>query len=163
MEGIDMLPVKKILCPTDFSEPSFEGLKAADELASHFSAELFLVHVIASVPVASASSFPGGAGAPTGFDIAAYQKELEEAAKKKLQEVVKNKTSKELKVRPMLTEGAAANEIVRFADEKKVDLIVIATHGETGWRHLIFGSVAEKVVREAKCPVLTVRAPEEES
>jgi len=62
-------------------------------------------------------------------------------------------------VRQIVVLGGAADEIIRISGEEKVDLIVIATHGQTGWRHMVFGSVAEKVVRLAPCPVLTVRAP----
>ncbi|HUV14514.1 MAG TPA: universal stress protein, partial [Acidobacteriota bacterium] len=64
-----------------------------------------------------------------------------------------------VKSRTMVSYGDPAKEIVRIAEEESVDLIVIATHGLTGWQHLVFGSVAEKVVRTAKCPVLTVRCP----
>jgi nucleotide-binding universal stress UspA family protein len=58
-----------------------------------------------------------------------------------------------------VTTGEAAPEILRMAQKEQVDLIVIATHGLTGWRRLVFGSVAEKVVRQASCPVLTIVAP----
>jgi universal stress protein A len=66
---------------------------------------------------------------------------------------------KEIVARPFIGHGDAGYEIVRIARDERADLIVIATHGLTGWRHLIFGSVAERVVRSAACPVLTVRAP----
>jgi len=71
--------------------------------------------------------------------------------------------SRELHVRQIVVLGEAADEIVRMSEEQRVDLIVIATHGQTGWRHMVFGSVAEKVVRLAPCPVLTIRAPHKES
>jgi universal stress protein A len=154
-----MIRYKRILCPTDFSAPSYKALKTANELALHFSAELILVHVVAPLPVASAASFPDSPGAARGFDIAAYQDELERAARKKLKEVANRRVPKKLKVRVVLEEGNAADEIARIAKRRKADLIVIATHGETGFRHLIFGSVAERVVRHAPCSVLTVLAP----
>lgn len=153
-----MLPVKKILCPTDFSEPSYEGLKAANELAEHFSAELCLAHVVAPVPVPMAQS----PTVPEAFNVASYRTELEASAQRSLQEVVEQKIPKELRVRQIIGHGEAANEIVRIAEEETADMIVIATHGLTGWRHLIFGSVAEKVVRLAGCPVLTIRVSEKE-
>jgi nucleotide-binding universal stress UspA family protein len=76
-----MLPLKKILWPTDFSDPSLEALKSAQELALHFSAELYAVHVIAPIPVVA---IPPG---PTGFNVGLYQGELERAAKKSLREI----------------------------------------------------------------------------
>lgn len=150
-----MLPLKKILWPTDFSEPSMEALKSAQELALHFSAELYVVHVVAPIPV---TATPPG---PTGFNVGLYQGELEKAAKKSVQEIRDKNIAKEIKVHPLIVHGNAAEEVVKAAKENRVDLIVIATHGLTGWRHFVFGSVAEKVVRTASCPVLTIHAPEE--
>jgi nucleotide-binding universal stress UspA family protein len=152
-----MLPFKKILYPTDFSEASYEALKAANELALHFSTELYLVHVVSPNPIAEASTdFSGTA------DLSVLE-EMETSAKNLLQGIVKQKVPKELHTHQIVVLGGAADEIIRIGEEEKVDLIVIATHGQTGWRHLVFGSVAERVVRLAPCPVLTIRAPHEES
>jgi universal stress protein A len=147
-----MLPVKKILCPTDFSEPSYEALKVANELALNFSAELLLIHVINPIPIVST---PTG---PMSFNVSSYQKELEDSAKKSLQDIINQMVAKELKVIPIVAYGIAADEIVSIAEEQNVDMIVIATHGRTGFRHLISGSVTEKVVRISNHPVLTIRA-----
>jgi universal stress protein A len=149
-----MLPFKKILWPTDFSEPSFKALEAAIELASKFSAELYAVHVVSSLPVV-----PGPSG-PTSFNVSLYEEELQESAKASLKEIIEKKIPRSIKTHPLITEGLVADEIVREAKRQKVDLIVTATHGERGWRHLIFGSVAEKVVRMAPCPVLAVHGPQ---
>lgn len=146
-----MLPIKKILCPVDFSEHSYKALKAAEELALHFSAELYVMHVVSLVPAVAA---------PTGamvFDIVGYQNELEASAKKHLHDAIKTRVSKQLKAKPILVTGVDADEIVRCAEEQDVDLVVISTHGRTGFRHLIFGSVAEKIVRYSNRPVLTIR------
>ena len=153
-----MLPFKKILCPTDFSDPSYEAIKVAGELAYHFASELCVIHVVSSVPV-----IPMGPG-PSAFNISQYEQELEASSKKSLEEIVHQLEWKELKVRLIALRGNAADEIVRIADEENVDLIVIATHGRTGLDRWIFGSVAEKVVRLAKCAVLTVtiKVPSEE-
>jgi len=151
-----MLPFKRILCPTDFSEPSYEALKVAQELALHFSAALDVIHVVSLVPVS-----PGLAG-PVAFDVTAYQEELKLSSEKALNDLIKERLSPELKVRPILQQGNAANQIVRTADEQQADLIVIATHGKTGWRRFISGSVTEKTVRLANCPVLTIQAPHQE-
>lgn len=148
-----MLPFKKILWPTDFSEPSMAALKAADEMAHHFFAELHLVHVVPPVPVVVHPP-----GAPTTFNTDEYERQLEDAGRTALKDLAQKKVSKDLKVHQHVARGQPADEIARIAEETGVDLIVIATHGTTGWRRLVFGSVAGKVVQAAKCPVLTIRA-----
>ncbi len=145
-----MLPIKKILCPTDFSEPSYEAIKIAGELAFHFGAELCLLHVVPPVPV-----IPMGDG-PSAFDVSLYEQELETASKRTLAEIINHLEWDELRGRLIVLRGNAADEIIRTAHEENVDLIVISTQGRTGLDRLLFGSVAEKVVRFAKCPVLTV-------
>jgi nucleotide-binding universal stress UspA family protein len=153
-----MLPFKRILCPTDFSEPALVALKRAEELARHFSAELIVAHAIPEVPGPHAYADPPVA---TSFDVPLYQQELAVYAEKMLKELVSHQVSPEVRTRDLVTTGAAAPEIHRIAAAEHVDLIVIASHGETGWRRLVFGSVAEKVVRHAPCPVLTIMAPAE--
>lgn len=142
-----MFPLKKILCPIDFSDPSYEALKVANESASYFSAELYLVHVIPPVHVVPAPPL--------------YQQQLEESAENSLNEISKTRVSKNLQIRQIIEHGDPAAEIVRIAAEEKIDLLIIATHGQSGWRQFIFGSVADKVVRLAQCPVLTIRGPHE--
>jgi nucleotide-binding universal stress UspA family protein len=155
-----MLPIKKILCPTDFSEPSYVGLDAASEMALLFTSPLILVHVVSPMP-----TMPGAA-APTGYHIPSMLKELEAAARQTLRNDVMKQLPREIAskslVEEMVVQGDPATEIVRIAKEEHVSMIVTATHGTTGWRRLIFGSVAERVVRLAECPVLTIPAPEEE-
>ena len=153
-----MLPFKKILCPIDFSEPSHLALKRADELAGHFGAELLVTHVIPPVPGPHSYQDPPVA---SSFDVPLYQQELAIYAEKILKDLVSHQVSPEVRTRDLVTTGEAAPEILRIADKERVDLIVIASHGLTGWRRLVFGSVAEKVVRQAPCPVLTIVAPPE--
>lgn len=152
-----MLPFKKILCPTDFSEPSYEALKVANELALHFSSELLVVHVVAPVPVV-----PAAPTVPVTFNVPEYQQELEISSKKMLEDLVKKRVAEKICARTMVVLGDPADQIVKIANEEKVDLIVIATHGQTGWRRFVFGSVTEKVVRLTPQPVLTIRAPQTE-
>jgi nucleotide-binding universal stress UspA family protein/archaellum component FlaC len=154
-----MLPFKKILCPTDFSEASYEAIKTAGELAFHFGSELCVLHIVSPVPLV-----PMGAE-PSGFNVSLYERELEASSKRTLEEITHQLEWKDLKVRLIVLRGNAADEIVRTAGEENVDLVVIATRGRTGLDRLIFGSVAEKVVRLAKCPILTVtsRPSQEES
>ena len=145
-----MLPFKRILCPTDFSEPACRAIRAAGEMAETFSAELILVHVVGAIP---ALDTPTGM---VGFDVAAYQKELTDSAEKSLQERLEKHIPEGVSTRALVVHGEAAHEIVNTAKEEGVDLIVMSTHGATGWRERIFGSVTDKVVRHAECPVLTV-------
>lgn len=152
-----MLPFQKILCPTDFSDSSYEGIKAAGEMAYHFDSELILLHVVSPVPM-----IPNRLEL-TSFDVLLYEKELENSSKRTLQEIINHLEWKELKARLIVMKGNAADEILRIAEEEGVHLIVIATRGRTGLDRIFFGSVAERVVRLAKCPVLTVpvRGPAE--
>jgi universal stress protein A len=145
-----MLPFKKIICPTDFSEPACKAIKAAGEMAEKFSAELILLHVVGPVPVLET---PTGLA---GFDVAAYQQELSASAESSLQMRLEKHIPSSVVARTLVVHGEAAHEVVRVANEEGADLIVVSTHGESGWRHRIFGSVTEKVIRHAQCPVLTI-------
>ena len=149
-----MLPLKKILAPTDFSVPSYAALDHAIELASHFNAELCLLHVI---PFSSAS--------PADFTglSAVMMTELPDAerlddAMRLLQEAAAERVPYAVKVRCEVKMGYTDKEIVCAAADENFDLLVIATHGLSGWRHMVFGSVAEAIVRQSHCPVLTVHA-----
>jgi len=157
-----MLPFKRILCPTDFSEPSYEALRVASELALHFSSELLVLHVVQPIPVANVPPPPPATAAPMAFNISSYRQELEEVSKRSLKEVVEKWVAKGINVEQTVLQGEAADQIIDAVDKQKIDLVVIATHGRTGWRKFIFGSVAEKVVRLARCPVLTIQPPHDE-
>ncbi len=147
-----MLPWKLILAPTDFSEASWTALKRASELAVHFESELLVFYAVPPVPILPPD--PSYA-----FELPEYEKALQSDADERLQEVIERHVSDRVRVRSMVGYGDAASEIVRVADEEGADVIVISTHGHTGWRHLMFGSVAGKVVRHSGCSVLTIRAP----
>jgi len=149
-----MLPFKKIICPIDFSEHSYKALEVAQEIARQFSAALYLLNVVSYVPVIPPDVSYGG---PYGFDAEAYEESMIAAAEEYLEEIREKRLPGYLEVKTMVLTGDAAKEIVETAENENADLIVIATHGLTGWRHLIFGSVAEKVVQHAPCPVLTIR------
>lgn len=149
-----MLPLTKILCPTDFSEPAERALSAGAELALHFEAELILFHVAAALP-----SLPPGMAGSSRASLDHLREGLHEASLRSLEELREAKLPAGIRCRLEVREGDAAGEIVRVADELEVSLIVIATHGRTGWRHFVSGSVAEKVVRTASCPVLALRCP----
>ncbi len=145
------LPFKRILAPTDFSEPSYEALDLAVELAQHFGAELYLLHVVPPLHVVPV---------PVNVEIPLYEMEMREAAQRSMQELIEQRIPKEMTVFSSVIWGDPADEIIAYQKEKEVDLIVIATHGRGGWKRFVFGSVTEKVVRHPTCPVLTVNAPE---
>jgi nucleotide-binding universal stress UspA family protein len=147
-----MMP-KKILACTDFSENSVPARICAVEYARAFRAELLILHVVNSRLL----------GYPTlanrvPVETALIQENIREGVEEEL-ELLANDCGREVeKVSAHFRTGAPAEEIVRFAEEQSADLIVMGTHGWTGVRHLIVGSVAENVVRMANCPVLTVRS-----
>jgi universal stress protein A len=145
-----MLPVKLIVCPTDFSGPACTCVRTASELAEHFDAELLLVNVVPALP--SVPPDPNYV-----FKIPEYEQYLHADAEQQLRKAREELVSKNVKVRTQVGHGSAAEEIVLIAKADHADLIVISTHGSTGFERLVFGSVAEKVVRLAECPVLTVR------
>jgi nucleotide-binding universal stress UspA family protein len=146
-----LLPFKKILAPTDFSEPSYTALTAAIELAEHFDAELHLLHVVPPMHVVPV---------PANVEIPLYEVELRDAAERSMQEVLAQRVPASLRVFSKVLWGEPAEEIVSYQQESGIDLIVIATHGRRGWRRFVFGSVTEKVLRTATCPVLTIHAPQ---
>jgi nucleotide-binding universal stress UspA family protein len=92
----------------------------------------------------------------------AYEKQVQKQAEDMVADLVEHRLGDQVLVRADVAVGEAAREIVRTAEKEQADLIVISTRGRTGWGRLVFGSVAEKVVRTAHCPTLTVRAPEGE-
>ncbi len=141
------LPFKRILAPTDFSEPSYEALEMAIELAQHFGAELHILHVVPPLHVVPV---------PVNVEIPLYEMELREAAERSMQELVEQRVPKSVTVFSSVVWGDPADEILAYQKEKGIDLIVIATHGRSGWKRFVFGSVTEKVVRTPSCPVLTL-------
>ncbi len=151
-----MLPFKKILSPTDFSEPSIRALRVAVELAQSFSAEIILIHVVSPIPVAT------GPVVAQGLDTEEYLERMLAYARESLDRVVSDLVPENLNTRTLVFTGNPGDEIGRAAKDEGADLIVIASHGLTGWRRFIFGSVAERVVRFSPCPVLTVPAEERE-
>jgi nucleotide-binding universal stress UspA family protein len=134
--------ISRILVPTDFSRGSLHAFRYAEELTRRFGAELILVHV--GDPL-SVSDLPG-AGELSG------RRELDRALA-----LVRER---DYRVRGVLRRGNPTDEIVKAAAAERADLIVMGTHGRTGLKHALMGSVAESVVRNAPCPVLTVRHAE---
>lgn len=145
-----MANIKKIICPIDFSISSFAALKAATDLAMQYSAELYLVHVVG----------------PPHCGLMLSKSEYEWCRKRELsltkmllRKAIKDRVSKYLTAHSIIRRGDSADQIVQTASKKKADIIVMATHGRTGLKHMVFGSVTDKVVSNAPCPVLIIHAP----
>ena len=141
---------KRILCPVDFSETARAAMDTAIELAAKFDGELVLVH---AYPIPG-YTFPDGSAVAS----ARMLQELSDEAARHLDEwraLAEKAGAKKVSVETAV--GDPAGEIVRVAADKKADLVVMGTHGRTGIEHALMGSIAERVVRRAKCPVLTVR------
>lgn len=154
-----MLPFRRILVTTDFSDTSLEAFPVAAEIASHFDAELLIVHVL---PVDTPTPWDIPPYADFGLaslPLPEYEAQVRQEVERRLSTVAAKHAPSGTKVRTMVGRGDAASEVGRVAVAEKADLVVLATHGWTGWRHLVFGSVAEKILREAPCPVLSVRKP----
>ncbi len=144
--------INNVLVPIDFSDYSKNALKYAAEFAKHFKAKMFLIYVIE--PIIYPADFSMGQVAIPSTDI-----DITKRAEEELQNLVKSTIDPSVQVETIIKTGKPFVEINDTATEKDVDLIIIATHGHTGVEHLLFGSTAEKVVRKAPCPVLTLREP----
>ncbi len=142
--------VKKILVTTDLSRFSLAALEAASAIGSQFGSKLYLLHVVDSLP---AMHIPQG----QDIDVQAAYRRSEDQARKRLEEFIQQNPFPDVRLIPVVRIGSPVDEIRRFAEEEGVDVIVIATHGWTGLRHILLGSVAERVVRHSSIPVLTVK------
>jgi len=146
------LKIKRILVPVDFSVHSIKALEAALSLARTFDANVTLVHIVEQIIYPGDWMYP-----PIAMtDFAAEQRAQISAKLKALAERSNVITHEVVRL------GRAWQEVVEVAKERKADLIVLATHGYTGLRHVLLGSVAEKILRHAPCPVLSIRAEEED-
>ena len=147
-----MIKLRKILVPMDFSDNSRLALDYALALGEKFESELHLVNILRDILQITAPE-PGLVLASTG-DL---MRELREGAVSEMKKVVDSKALAGKKVVHHVLDGHPFVEIVHYARDKSIDLIVMGTHGRTGLAHLLMGSVAENAVRKASCPVLTVR------
>lgn len=147
-----MITLKKILVPTDFSEHSAKAMLYGAELAKKFGAELHLMHAVEQTPL----MYGEGAYVPPETEA-----EIEAAATEQLESLVAD-AGDDVTVVRRVEHGHPFVETVRYAKENDIGLIVLGTHGRGAIAHMLLGSVAEKVVRKAPCPVLTVRDKEHE-
>ncbi len=147
--------LKKILVPQDFSEYSLHALKYAVTFAELFKSELIILHIVE--PIVYPADFSFGQ-----VSIPAMEEEIRKHSEEQLNELVEREIPAGIKATPMIRVGKPFIEIVEVAKGENADLIVISSHGRTGMDHVLFGSTADKVVRKAPCPVLTIRPHEHE-
>lgn len=151
-----MIPFKNILLPTDFSANAKSARDYACEFAEQFHAKLHVLNVVQD----AALMLP-----ETGMFLTLplpSVKEIAEAAESALRTVLDPAWAARNDVTLQVAVGTPFLEITRYAEEHQVDLIVMGTHGRTGLQHVLLGSVAERVLRQAICPVLTIRSPSQE-
>lgn len=149
-----MIVLKRILIATDFSEPSLKALAYGRDLARAYDATLHLLHVTGDALAQ---------GAELGFVVADLQGSVDNAARAELDDLVSAADAQTLRIVTTIKSSRnPAAAIVGFARDEGMDLIIVGTHGRGVVSHLFMGSVAERVVRTAPCPVLAVRAHERE-
>jgi universal stress protein A len=142
-----MIALTRILVPHDFSDTSNAAVRYGIALAKNFGARLYVLHVGDQARLDLETEFPLG-----------LEGAVEDAVRERLSKIFTPAEQTELKPDFVLRPGVPAQEIVEFAKDHEVDLIVMGTHGRGFVGHVVMGSVAEKIVRTAPCPVLTVRA-----
>jgi nucleotide-binding universal stress UspA family protein len=145
------MEIKSILFPTDFSKAASVALPYAVDMAKLFKAKLYLMHVIPDISLTSELSMPF-----SSFDQIFVDLEL--VAQQELEKYEADKRKDLTDVEYLVARGLPYEQILRIARDKKADLIVMSSHGKSGVDKVIFGSTAQRVVRRATCPVLTVRA-----
>lgn len=151
-----MFQPRKILVPTDFSEDSVLAFRTALSIAATYQARIFLLHVISNTLQRSLSDYC--------LDQNIVERVMNESivfSNEKLKETIgRCQNNGKVKIIPDVCKGQPYEEILNVASERKIDLIVIASHGETGLKKYFIGSITEKVMKEAKCPVLLIRSQE---
>jgi universal stress protein A len=144
--------INRILIPIDFSEVSLQALDYAVELGKPFGTELVAVHVVEPIYYATPADVYGPSA-----NLGMLLEEQQRVAAEQLAELEERLMKRGATIETVLESGVPYQKIIEAAEQRKVDLVVMATHGRTGLSHLLLGSVAERVVRSAACPVLTVR------
>src|ERR1700688_1546176 len=151
------MEIKLILCPIDFSEFSARAYDHALSLAKHYQAKLVAQHIV------ELWRHPSADFAASARLYEEYSQALRERGKKQLQEFVENHTHDEIQPELVVQIGVAADSILSFAQLQKADVIVMGTHGRRGLDRLMLGSVTDRVMRTAPCPLLAVGKPSHES
>jgi universal stress protein A len=136
-----MPAIRRILCATDFSQNAAHAVAYAEQLAADMDAELYLAHAFDN---------------PATFSLSGQEHPRDTRIQQDLDAVLANAPRQE-KIHRVLHAGLPGEVICWLAQDRNCDLIVLGTHGRTGLKHLLFGSIAEHVLRHARCPVLTIR------
>jgi len=144
-----MAAIKKVLVPVDFSDNSQKILRSAEEFAIKFEAALVVVFVVQSFDDYSGFFVPH-------MPIAQFEEEVVQSATEKMKSFVAETLTGTTPCTTAVLSGDVAGEINRYAEEQAADLIIMGTHGYKGLEKILFGSVAEKIVKTAPCPVLTI-------
>ena len=144
------MQIKTILFPTDFSNGARAAMDHAASLAKDYQAKLILLYVIQDISIAEWYI-------PSSLSVGDLVEDMRKSAWQEMDKWFAEVSKQVKDVEKMVVRGVPFVEIIQTAKEKSADLIVIGTHGRTGIDHMLFGSTAEKVVRKASCPVLTVR------
>jgi len=147
-----MISIQGVLVPVDFSKESILAAKFGASLAEEYNSKLYLLHVLEPLHSSVRAEI-------SDFDL--FQQRMIDQAKEDLEKVVPAAVKQRLEVEEVLEIGQPQYVIVEKAKELGVDVIVIATHGRTGLAHVLLGSVAEKVIRHAPCPVFVIRNPKD--
>ena len=151
-----MIKLKRVLVPTDFSDSARHAFTYGLSFAKEYGAELVLLHVVENVTVGYASDLFPVPMAEVFQEISGYARaELAKLGQEARERGVSG-------VSEQVIQGKPSSEIIRFASENHVDMIVLGTHGKGMLDQALFGSTTERVVRRAPCPVLTVRTAEHE-
>ncbi len=143
-----MVVIKEVLAPTDFSECSADAVARALDLADRFGGRLTLLHVVSDPIHETWACYAPGA------DFLEIVAQMEREARRKMAAVVP--AGRAADVRLATVWGDPTTEILKYAKARGVDVIVCGTHGRRGWNRVMMGSVAERLVRFARCPLLTV-------
>jgi nucleotide-binding universal stress UspA family protein len=141
---------KKILLPMDFSPSSYAALETATDLARHFQAELCLLHVIPMLPAVTGAEF---------FSETEFLQKMRDHADRQLAASIEALVSEGLKASSFVETGNdVVGNIMIVIEREHIDMIVVSTHGMSGWHPMVFGSIAEKVIKLVQCPLLLLRS-----
>ncbi len=143
---------KKILFPTDFSESAIAPVPYVTDLATKYGSKVYVLHVLYDIARASGWHVPS-------IDMETFYSELRSGAEEELERFTKEHLSGLPEIEKAIKTGMPSEEIVNFVHQNGIDLVIISTHGRSGINRVLFGSTASRVVRQAPCPILTVRMP----
>lgn len=150
------IELKRICVATDFSKPAERAFDYGVSFARQFNAELHVLHVVEDIIPTVPE--PGLAMLPSQEIMEGLRKASQDGMKK----LCETRPTSGVTIRQIIREGAPYREIAAYAKDESIDMIIVGTHGRAGLTHLLLGSVAERVVRSAPCPVLTVHATQHE-